>query len=55
MDRIRSDLELKYEVLYEKYMKYRRILQKEKERKELQKAIIKDSNQFNNEIVERCK
>lgn len=44
-----------YEILYEKYIKYRRILQREKEKKEMQKAILKDNNKFNDLIVEKCK
>jgi hypothetical protein len=48
---MRDTMRREYEILYDKYMKYRRILQKEKERKELQREIIKDSNQFNNQIA----
>jgi hypothetical protein len=42
-------------LLYEKYIKYRRILQKDKDRKQMQRAIIRDSNEFNATIVEKCR
>lgn len=48
-------MQQEYEILYEKYIKYRRILQKDKDRKQLQRAIIKDSNEFNEKIAEKCR
>lgn len=44
-----------YDALLLKYEKYRRIAQKEKERKEAQRVIIRESNQFNQQVINRCR
>ena len=44
-----------YDALLVKYEKYKNIAKREKSRKDAQKAIIRESNEFNEVIVQKCK
>lgn len=44
-----------YDALLVKYEKYKNIARREKHRKETQQAIIRENNEFNEVIVQKCK
>lgn len=44
-----------YDALLLKYEKYKRIAQREKDRRQAQKVILRENNDFNELVVQRCK
>lgn len=46
---------MEYDALLNKYEKYKGIARREKSRKDAQKLLIRESNDFNEVMIQKCK